>query len=50
VIACRSGLYIFFNKGYAPTSRDINYLPNRESYPSHEQWEAPQRPTQKKKP
>ncbi|MCX5772576.1 MAG: VCBS repeat-containing protein [Candidatus Hydrogenedentes bacterium] len=49
VVACRTGLYIFFNKGYSPKTRDTNYLPSRESYPSHALWAAPQRPAQKKK-
>jgi hypothetical protein len=47
VVACRSGLYVFLNKGYSPRSRGTNYLPTRESYPSHKAWEAP-RPSPKK--
>ncbi len=40
VVACRTGLYIFFNKGYPQQQpRGTNYLPGRESYPSHVPWE-----------
>ena len=49
VVACRTGLYIFFNKGYPQGTRGVNYLPARESYPSHIPWEAPRTPGQKKK-
>ncbi len=41
VIPCRSGLYVFFNKGATPRTRGINYLPDRKTYPSHKDWEAP---------
>lgn len=41
VIPSRSGLYVFFNKGYTQRTRGVNYLPARESYPSHKAWEAP---------
>lgn len=47
VVACRAGLYVFFNKGYSPKTRGANYLPDRTTYPSHVPWEAP-RPGQKK--
>jgi hypothetical protein len=46
VIPCRSGLYIFYNKGYTSRSRGTNYLPDRKSYPSHKEWEAPRQPRQ----
>jgi len=38
VIACRTGLYVFFNQGYTPRARGANWLPPRESYPSHKPW------------
>jgi hypothetical protein len=41
VIPNRSGLYVFFNKGYPTRTRGVNHLPARESYPSHKAWEAP---------
>lgn len=40
VIPCRSGLYVFFNKGYTPRARGTNWMPPRESYPSHRAWES----------
>ncbi|MGE5570568.1 MAG: FG-GAP repeat domain-containing protein [Rhodospirillales bacterium] len=47
VIPCRTGLYVFFNKGYSPKTRGTNWLPGRESYPSHIPWETRQ-PAKKK--
>lgn len=41
VVACRSGLYVFFNKGYSPRTRGRNPLPPRESYPGNVMWEKP---------
>jgi hypothetical protein len=41
VIACRSGLYAFFNKGYSPKSRGKSLLPDRDSYPGNINWDAP---------
>jgi hypothetical protein len=41
VVACRSGLYVFFNKGYSPRTRPPNPLPDRNSYPGNVQWETP---------
>ena len=41
VVACRSGLYIFFNKGYPSRERQPSVLPERSTYPSHIPWEAP---------
>jgi hypothetical protein len=49
VVACRTGLYIFFNKGNPQGTRGVNYLPTRESYASHIPWEAPRTAGQKKK-
>jgi hypothetical protein len=40
VIPCRTGLYVFFNKGRSPRTRSTNWLPARESYPSHRVWET----------
>jgi hypothetical protein len=48
VVACKTGLYIFFNKGYPTRVRGKNYLPERETYPSHIPWETPN-PAGKKK-
>jgi len=48
VVACRSGLYVFFNKGYSPMTRGKNWAPDRETYPSHKAWETKQ-PAPKKK-
>lgn len=48
VVACKTGLYIFFNKGYPTRVRGKNYLPDRETYPSHIPWETPS-PAGKKK-
>jgi hypothetical protein len=39
VVACKTGLYIFFNKGYPQRRRGTNWLPARETYPSHIPWE-----------
>ena len=41
VIPCKTGLYIFYNKGYSPRTRGTNYLPDRNTYLSHKDWEAP---------
>jgi hypothetical protein len=41
VVACRSGLYVFFNKGYSPRTRPPNPLPDRNSYPGNVAWDAP---------
>jgi len=48
VVACRTGLYVFLNKGYPARGRGANWLPDRDSYPSHKAWEAP-RPAARKK-
>ena len=47
VVACRTGLYAFMNKGYPTRGRGTNYLPKREEYPSHKAWEAPRTPQKK---
>lgn len=39
VVACRTGLYIFFNKGYSTRSQRASPLPDRDSYPGNVQWE-----------
>jgi hypothetical protein len=49
IIPNRSGLYVFYNKGYTTRSRGTNYLPDRKSYPSHKDWETP-RPAAAPKP
>ena len=41
VIPSRSGLYIFHNQGFTQRTRGTNFLPDRKSYPSHRDWEAP---------
>jgi hypothetical protein len=41
IVACRAGLYVFFNKGYSPKTRGANYIPDRTTYPSHVPWEPP---------
>jgi hypothetical protein len=38
VVACRSGLYVFFNQGYSKKARGINPLPDRNMYPDHRGW------------
>ena len=44
VIPCKTGLYIFYNKGHSSMTRGTNYLPDRTTYPSHKEWEAPRPP------
>ena len=39
VVACRTGLYVFFNKGYGTQPRGASPLPGRDSYPGNVQWE-----------
>jgi hypothetical protein len=41
IVACRTGLYVFFNKGYTHRARGRNPLPDRDSYPGNINWEAP---------
>ena len=40
VVACRTGLYVFFNNGYTQRQRGRNPLPDRDSYPGNVNWEA----------
>ncbi len=40
VVACRTGLYIFFNKGDMPRARNRSPLPDRDSYPGNVNWES----------
>ncbi len=42
IVACKTGLYVFFNKGYSPRTSGTNWLPARETYPSHKAWETRQ--------
>jgi hypothetical protein len=44
IVACKTGLYIFKNKGYSSRSKDPSPLPDREAYPSHRPWEPPKPP------
>jgi hypothetical protein len=47
VVACKTGLYILYNKGVAhpPTAGGANtYLPPRETYPGNVMWETGGRP------
>lgn len=46
IVACRTGLYIFFNKGYPPKTRLPSPLPDRDSYPGNVNWEAPRKSPQ----
>lgn len=39
VVACRTGLYVFFNKGYGTQPRGAVPLPDRDSYPGNVHWE-----------
>ncbi|MBL8173426.1 MAG: DUF1080 domain-containing protein [Bryobacterales bacterium] len=40
VVACRTGLYAFLNKGFTQRTRMRNPMPGRESYPGNVNWEA----------
>ncbi len=46
-VACRTGLYVFFNKGYTTMPRVASPLPPRESYPGNTPFGTP-RPARKK--
>ncbi|MFN7996517.1 MAG: VCBS repeat-containing protein [Bryobacteraceae bacterium] len=48
VVACRTGLYVFFNKGYGTRTGRPSPLPDRNSYPGNVEWEN-RRPTGKGK-
>jgi hypothetical protein len=41
VVACRTGLYVFFNKGQSQRPRGKSPLPDRDSYPGNVNWENP---------
>jgi hypothetical protein len=41
VVACKTGLYIFYNKGYPSMQVKPSVLPARTTYPSHVEWEKP---------
>jgi hypothetical protein len=41
IIPCKTGLWVFYNKGYTTRGRGTNFLPDRTTYPSHKDWEAP---------
>lgn len=38
IVACKTGLYVFLNKGYSPRTSGTNWLPARDAYPSHKPW------------
>jgi hypothetical protein len=40
IIACRTGLYVFYNKGYTDRRRGRNPLPSRDTYPGNVVWET----------
>jgi hypothetical protein len=44
VVACRTGLYVFFNQGFTPRQRQRNPLPGRETYPGNVNWDARRAP------
>ncbi|MGA3095084.1 MAG: VCBS repeat-containing protein [Bryobacteraceae bacterium] len=44
VVACRTGLYAFMNKGAMPRARGASPLPDRDAYPGNVQWEQPRAP------
>lgn len=46
VVACRTGLYVFFNQGPSPRTRGRNPLPDRDTYPGNINWEAPRQGAQ----
>ncbi len=39
IVARRTGLYIFYNKGPSPKRRGTNFLPARSTYPANIDWE-----------
>ena len=39
IVACKTGLYIFYNKGPSPKTRGTNFLPERSAYPGNIDWE-----------
>jgi hypothetical protein len=44
VVACRTGLHVFFNNGYTKRARGRDPLPDRDSYPGNINWDT-RRPT-----
>ena len=44
VVACRTGLYVYFNQGFSPKRRGINPLPDRLMYPNYRPWEPERNP------
>jgi hypothetical protein len=50
VVACRTGLYVFFDKGYTPRLRlrETNILSSREAYPGNTPFGGTASPAQKK--
>jgi hypothetical protein len=45
VVACRTGLYVFFNKGPSRRPRGKSPLPDRDTYPGNVNWDAPRNPS-----
>jgi hypothetical protein len=41
IVACKTGLYIFYNKGYPSMQTKPSVLPARTTYPSNFEWEKP---------
>lgn len=50
VVACRTGLHVFFDKGYTPRLRvrETNILPSREACPGNSSFGGAASPAQKK--
>jgi hypothetical protein len=47
VVACKTGLYVLYNKGlvaHQSGTMSNSYLPSRESYPGSVMWETRGRP------
>jgi len=40
IVACRSGLYVFFNQGFSARTKSPSPLPDRDSYPGAVRWES----------
>jgi len=47
IVACKTGLYVFFNKGPSPKTRRTNYLPERNTYPGNINWEQRRPPRER---
>jgi hypothetical protein len=41
IVACKTGLYIFYNNGYPSMQMKPSVLPARTTYPSNFEWEKP---------